>query len=71
MSEHSIVKHIAPPATAAQIAQAVGVTEEDRRAVDKVLRDLGYLAEERGRTRASKPSRGKSPAPRFASRRTI
>jgi hypothetical protein len=71
MSEHSTMKHIAPPATAAQIAQAVGVTEEDRRAVDKVLRDLGYLAEERGRTRSSRSSNGKNPAPRFASRRTI
>jgi len=49
MPAHAMTKHIAPPATAAQIAQAVGVTEEDRKIVEEVLRKLGYLADEKAR----------------------
>ena len=54
MSEHSVGKHIVPPATAAQIGQAVGVTDEDRKAVAKVLRVLGYLPDEKDRATARK-----------------
>jgi hypothetical protein len=56
MPRHAIDKHIAPPASAAQIAQAVGVTEEDRRAVGEVLRRLGFLSDEKKRCVAGKIS---------------
>ena len=36
------VKHIAPPASAWEIQEAVGVTEEDRAIVRKVMHDLGF-----------------------------
>jgi hypothetical protein len=36
------VKHIAPPASALEIQEAVGVTEEDRAIVRKVMHELGY-----------------------------
>lgn len=39
-------KHIAPPATAEQISKGVGVTPEDRRIVNKVLRELGFIPDE-------------------------
>jgi len=52
--ENSIRKHIAPPATAEQIAQAVGVTEEDRRVVYEVLRNLGYLPSEKSLPKSSR-----------------
>ena len=39
-------KHIALPATAEQISKGVGVTPEDRRIVNKVLHELGYISEE-------------------------
>jgi uncharacterized protein (UPF0128 family) len=35
-------KHIVVPATAEQIARTLGVTQEDREIVRKVLRELGY-----------------------------
>jgi hypothetical protein len=35
-------KHIVVPATAEQIARNLGVTQEDREIVAKVLRELGY-----------------------------
>jgi hypothetical protein len=35
-------KHIVVPATAEQIARNLGVTQEDRDIVDRVLKELGY-----------------------------
>ena len=35
-------RHIAPPASAREIQEAVGVTDEDRAVVRKVMRELGY-----------------------------
>jgi hypothetical protein len=35
-----MAKHIAPPATAEQIMQALGVTQEDREIIDRVLREV-------------------------------
>jgi hypothetical protein len=37
-----MAKHIVVPATAEQIARTLGVTQEDREIVGKVLRELGY-----------------------------
>ncbi len=36
-------KYFAPPLTAEQISAGVGVTEEDKALVDKVLTELGYI----------------------------
>lgn len=36
-------KHVVPRATAEQITRTVGVTKEERRRVQRLLRDLGCL----------------------------
>ena len=36
-------KYFAPPKTAEEISDGVGVTEEDKAIVKKVLTDLGYI----------------------------
>lgn len=54
MPNTAFVKHVVPPATSAQIAEAVGVTEEDRRVVDEVLRSLGYVPGRRTGARFSR-----------------
>jgi hypothetical protein len=43
-------KYFAPPLTAEQISAGVGVTEEDKAIVDKVLTELGYIKEKSGQT---------------------
>ena len=40
-------KYIVTPATAEEISRAVGVTKKDAAIVDKVLRELGYLPQEK------------------------
>lgn len=39
-------RHIVPPATADEISRAVGVTAEDIKVVDRVLRELGLIDED-------------------------
>ena len=51
-------KHIAPKASALEIQQAVGVTEEDRALVRKVMVKLGYDVEPPPRT-AKVPAKAK------------
>jgi hypothetical protein len=41
-------KYFAPPLTAEQISAGVGVTEEDKAIVDKVLTELGYIRKKSG-----------------------
>lgn len=41
-----MAKHIAPPATAEQIMQALGVTQEDREIIDRVLKEVEVEEEE-------------------------
>jgi hypothetical protein len=36
-----MAKHIAPPATAEQIQRTLGVTQEDREIVERLLREIG------------------------------
>ncbi|HEX6902390.1 MAG TPA: hypothetical protein VF789_21910 [Thermoanaerobaculia bacterium] len=54
-------KYFAPPLTAEQISAGVGVTEEDKAIVRKVLTDLGYIGKKTVRTstapKASKKSK--------------
>ena len=51
-------KHIAPPATAEEIRQAVGVTRKDRAIVRKVMMDLGYIGKKSVKSKPSKASKG-------------
>ncbi len=44
-------KYFAPPLTAEQISAGVGVTEEDKAIVRKVLTDLGYIGKKSVSTR--------------------
>lgn len=39
-------RHIVPPATAEEISRAVGVTAEDIKVVNRVLRELGLINED-------------------------
>ena len=50
-------KHIVPPATAEEISRAVGVTQEDRAIVNKVLTDLGYIGKKPVKTSPPKPAK--------------
>ena len=43
-------KYFAPPLTAEQISAGVGVTEEDKAIVKKVLTDLGYIGKKSAKT---------------------
>ena len=52
-------KHIAPPATAEQISKGVGVTPEDRRIVNKALRELGFIPDEKKGPAGSKKTLSK------------
>jgi hypothetical protein len=36
-----MAKHIVPPATAEQIQRTIGVTQEDREIVGRILREIG------------------------------
>jgi len=36
-----MAKNIRPPATAEQIQRAIGVTQEDREIVERILREIG------------------------------
>jgi len=36
-----MAKHIRPPATAEQIQRTIGVTQEDREIVERILREIG------------------------------
>ena len=48
-------KYFAPPLTAEQISAGVGVTEEDKAIVDKVLTKLGYIGRKSPKARISAP----------------
>jgi hypothetical protein len=47
-----MAKHIAPPATAEQIMQALGVTQEDREIIDRVLKEVDEEEEAEATTRS-------------------
>jgi hypothetical protein len=70
----AIIKHTAWPATGEEILRAVGVTEEDRKAVDRMLKKLGYASDSPGGSRrAAAPSAkataaAKAPAKKTATR---
>jgi hypothetical protein len=61
-------KHIVVPATAEQIARNLGVTQEDREIVAKVLRELGYdrpLPDEEDEDPSPQDSAPVSPPPSY------
>jgi hypothetical protein len=60
-----MAKHIAPPATAEQIMQALGVTREDREIIDRVLKEVDE--EEAEATRSFVQSPIQRPIPEDAS----
>lgn len=70
MPQTALVKHIVPPATSAQIADAVGVTEEDRRVVDEVLQSLGYLPGGHARAKSSRAAKRGTSAEQPTGRRS-
>ena len=43
MARNAVIKHVVPPATAAELVEGFHITEEDRKVVEKVLHRLGYL----------------------------
>jgi hypothetical protein len=53
-------KYFAPPLTAEQISDGVGVTEKDKAIVRKVLTDLGYIGKKSVRTSAAPKTSKKS-----------
>lgn len=48
-------KYFAPPLTAEQISAGVGVTEEDKAIVNKVLTELGYIGRNSPKAKSSAP----------------
>ncbi|MFY9820081.1 MAG: hypothetical protein WAM82_01785 [Thermoanaerobaculia bacterium] len=63
-----MTKHIAPPATAEQIMQALGVTQEDREIIDRVLKEVDE-EEEAEATRSSVQTPIRRPDPEDDTRR--
>jgi hypothetical protein len=56
-----MAKHIAPPATAEQIMQALGVTQEDREIIDRVLKEVDEEEAEATRPFVQTPIRRPDP----------